>query len=170
MTFSMTSALQKFKERYCERLPQIPCDDDTEVTLVRINEQHGIRVLEPSPARDVQFGMPPTARQDLSPHRYLWVIDSRGIPYIIEQPLPELRGSKPKHTNLTGGKTAYMGGELWFKNSSSLFVSGGSGRYPPVSLGQLIDAVRIFESYKYQVTSLGWDYQYDTAARIYDDR
>ena len=100
-------------------------------------------------------------------NRYLWVIDRRGIPYILEQPLPETDGIDPKHTNLTGGENAYLGGELWFSDAQRLFLSGGSGRYPPVDANQLNDAVKVFESYRYGVTSLGWDFKNRRAWRYY---
>ncbi len=47
------------------------------------------------------------------------------------------RRQVPKHTNLTGGGRAYLGGELWFTNNSEVYVSGGSGRYPPSDERQL---------------------------------
>ena len=64
----------------------------------------------------------------------------------------------PKHSNLTGSGEAYLGGELWFTSASSLYVSGGSGRYPPLNAAQLEEAVEVFESFGYEVTSLGWDH------------
>ena len=64
-------------------------------------------------------------------HRYVWVIDATGIPFILERGLCALKGRSPKHSNLTGGKPASMGGELWFRTESSLYLSGGSGRYRP---------------------------------------
>ena len=100
-------------------------------------------------------------------NRYLWVIDRQGIPYIIERPLSHIGGIDPKHTNLTGGEDAYVGGELWFSDNSRLFVSGGSGRYHPIDAKQLSYAVRVFESYQYRVTSLGWDFKNDRAWREY---
>lgn len=73
-------------------------------------------------------------------------------------------GYSPKHTNLTGGGEAYLGGELWFCSVSRIYVSGGSGRYPPANARQLADAVLIFETLAYDVESLGWNG--DSAKRI----
>ena len=89
-----------------------------------------------------------------------------GIPYVLEAPLPFLNGKLPKHTNLTLGGRAYLGGELWFSDRSSLFLSGGSGRYPPIDAGQLDDAAQVFEYYGYRVNSLGWDDDTDRAERV----
>ena len=94
-------------------------------------------------------------------------MDDAGVPYIIERPLPHLNGSRPKHTNLTGGADAYLGGEIWFSDAVSLFLSGGSGRYPPLHEAQLNDAVQVFESYGYRVMSLGWNVRGGQAERIY---
>ena len=109
--------------------------------------------------------MPPRRRDD-STYRYLWAIDDTGIPYVREVPLRALDGELPKHTNLTAGGLAYVAGELWFSDESSLFLSGGSGRYPPRSAHHLDDAVRVFEFYGYGVMSLGWDTDNDMARRL----
>ena len=79
--------------------------------------------------------------------------------------MPSLGGNPPKHTNLTGGATAYVGGEMWFSDGENLYLSGGSGRYPPINENHLNDAVKVFESYNYQVVSLGWDTRLNRAGR-----
>ena len=68
-----------------------------------------------------------------------------------------LEWQPPKHTNLTGDSEAYMGGELWFRTDSFLYLSGGSGRYPAECEQELVDAVRVFQAFGYEVKSLGWD-------------
>ena len=113
------------------------------------------------------FGSPPRSQGDPGCHRYLWVISDSGIPYIKEASVYGLNSQLPKHTNLTGGQPAYIGGELWFAGQDRLFVSGGSGRYPPINEGQLEEAVRVFEAYRYAVISLGWDEDTRKAKRTY---
>ncbi len=39
------------------------------------------------------------------------------------------------------GKPAYVGGELWFSGATCMFVSGGSGRFPPQDEEQLDKAI-----------------------------
>lgn len=68
-----------------------------------------------------------------------------------------LDGNVPKHTNLTGGNPAYIGGQLWFSDTRHMLVSGGSGRFPPLDEEQLTAAITVFSSFEYKVTSLGWD-------------
>lgn len=124
---------------------------------LRLNPSDGLRLLGPAPAINFLPGNPPSSSTDPLANRYLWVIDRGGIPYIIESPVAALGYELPKHTNLTGGKDAYLGGEMWFASSIALYVSGGSGRYPPVDGNQLEEAIRVFHAFGYGVTSLGWD-------------
>ena len=74
-------------------------------------------------------------------------------------------GATFKHTNLTGGGEAYLGGELWFTSETSLYLSGGSGRYPPRDATQLEEATEVFRSFGYEVISLGWDHEARRALR-----
>ena len=60
-----------------------------------------------------------------------------------------------------------MGGELWFSSGRDMYVSGGSGRYPPRDEGQMKAAVGVFEGYNYIVTSLGWDTETGRAERVF---
>ena len=115
-----------------------------------------LRILAAAPADDVEIGMPPRPGTD-AVYTYLWVIDARGVPYVLEEGRQELANELPKHTNLTGGEEAYAGGEMWFRTESSLWVSGKSGRYGPRRPGLLEDSVAVFRSYGYDVQSLGWD-------------
>ena len=78
-----------------------------------------------------------------------------------------LDGNPPKHTNLTGGKPAYIGGELWFAGARHMFVSGGSGRFHPLDEEQLSAAIDVFSSFSYMVTSLGWDSASGSAMRVF---
>ena len=67
--------------------------------------------LQPAPVYGVVYGIPPHAETG-GRARYLWVIDEIGIPYLQECPIDGLGGALPKHTNLTGGRPAYIGGEV----------------------------------------------------------
>ena len=156
--------LSSFQQKYGPRDPALP---GLAHELLLLSADHGVRALQKAPVDSVSFGRPPRSREDKGESRYLWVIDDQGIPYIMEQPLKYLGGRVPKHTNLTGGAVAYLGGEIWFNTSINLVLSGGSGRYPPLHETQLNDAAQVFESYGYQVVSLGWNAETDKAERIY---
>lgn len=148
------SALDEFRSRYDARPPEWA---PTGLEGLALTAADGVRMLGPAPARDVAFGKPPSSRNGACDNRYLWVIDASGVPHVLESPMQVVGGTLPKHTNLTGGGTAYLGGELWFESASKIYVSGGSGRYPPTSETRLDDAVCIFRQFGYNATSLGWD-------------
>ena len=155
-----------FRCRYSLRPPQWPPSPSEKHQL---SAADGLRALCRAPAREVLWGTPPRSRSDPGQHRYLWVIDANGIPYIRESPIQAICHRLPKHTNLTGGGSAYLGGELWFGSCTHLYVSGGSGRYPPIDSGQLDCAVQVFRDFGYHVTSLGWDEGTDSARRFREE-
>ena len=155
---NVPSALGEFLRLHVPRPPKWQPPREQRLLLAAAD---GARSLGPAPASGVLFGRPPLFWDDPDAAGcYLWVIDATGVRYVRESPLPALDGELPKHTNLTGGEAASVGGGLWFDsggNGAKLHLSGGSGRYPPDSAAQLDDAVRVFEELGYTVVSLGWD-------------
>lgn len=164
-TPAIPHGLLRFRRRYGIRKPLIPYPVLAN-EMLQLCPTYGFRLLDYAPAQDVDLGLPPRSRREDGHHRYLWVINDEGIPFIYEVPIAVLNCNYPKHTNLTGGEPAYAGGELWFRTDASLFVSGGSGRYEPIHAEQLNDAVGVFEAYGYAVTSLGWDASIDRPRRL----
>ena len=156
-------ALDDFRSRYDLRPPEF-VHHQREVVQLDLNS--GLRLLEPAPAAGISVGTPPSSIADDPNNRYLWVIDERGIPYIIESPIAAIGHKPPKHTNLTGGGGAYLGGELWFTSHVAIYISGGSGRYPPIGGHQLEEAAGVFNAFGYNVTSLGWDENAGRALRL----
>jgi hypothetical protein len=94
------------------------------------------------------------------------------LPSIIES-APRVRepltSGVAKHTNLTGGGPASCGGECWIDATveSRLWVTGGSGRYPPRSPQHLEDAVAVLRGLGYDVTCAGWSTDNDCAERVF---
>ena len=129
----------------------------SERELISLQVEDGLRVLATSPASDIRTGRPPSGRSDGGENRYLWIIDRRGVPYVCEVGIAALEGDQPKHSNLPSDGRAHVGGELWFRDQSCLYVSGGSGRYPPREPAELAAAIDVFRGYDYGVQSLGWD-------------
>ena len=158
----LLQSLEDFRRKYDPRDPIRPQVEDWEIR--QLSPKDGLNLLGPAPAIGVEFGAPPTGIGD-GRSRYLWIIDTTGIPYIFERPLETLVGNLPKHSNLSGGSAAYVGGELWFITGHEIYISGGSGRYPPRNQYQLEDACDVFESFNYNVNSLGWDGQAGRAKR-----
>ena len=156
-------SLDEFRKRYNLRESERPSYSYESKIL---GVENGLRLLSEAPVSDVVFGRPPNHGDDLGCNTYIWVIDRSGIPYLLEHPIGILKERLPKHTNLTGGGPAYVGGQLWFRDTSTLYVSGGSGRFPPSNEGQLDAAISVFESFSYIVTSLGWNAQTGHARRV----
>ena len=128
-----------------------------------------MRRLQEAPVSRVRLGRPPKQLKyavELESNTYIWVIDGSGIPYVIEVPMSVLDNKEPKHTNLTGGGKAYVGGQLWFHSECCMYISGGSGRFPPLDHTQLEAVVEVFESFRYAVRSLGWNHVTGQARRI----
>ena len=168
MNCPSTQELDDFRRRYPIRPPTRSSDHPHED--IQLEAEHGFRLLAPAPALDVLIGTPPRSRFDSeSGNRYLWVVDQRGIPYIIEERLLVIGSEVPKHTNLTGGGRAYLGGEIWFASEDVLYLSGGSGRYPPSNSRQLEAAAQVFESFGYEARSLGWNPLTGMARRFWED-
>jgi hypothetical protein len=123
-----------------------------------LGESDGLRLLRPPPP-DVEVKARPVKEGDDGLH--LWVIDERGIPYLLERASvqPPLHGGKVKHTNLTGGGKAACGGEVWFDPvaEAKVFINGCSGRYGPRTPEQLADAESVFADLGYDVVSFGWN-------------
>ena len=158
-----TAALVSFCDRYSARYPEF-IHDVGEQTKLPCSLVHWLPV---APATVFKVGEPPIEAGAQASNTYLWVIDDNGIPYVLEA-LIRISNERriPKHTNLTAGDPAYIDGELWFSSSTSLYLSGASGRYPPESAEHLEDAVGVFSDFGYSVTSVGWDSDMDQAKRF----
>lgn len=155
-------SLDQFWERYSPRGPLWTPPDDEKRAL------GDIRFLETAPAWDVNPGtVPKVAGGGVG--TYLWVIDDRGIHYVLDENKPELGELPPKHTNLTGGGMAYVGGEMWFETDSVLCISGDSGRYRSENAVQLEDAAAVFRSFGYRVRSLGWDDEANAPQLVWEE-
>ena len=130
-----------------------------------VTTRQGLKELKPAPAKGIVLGFPPIYPNCLGCHTYIWVIDDDGLLFVREQDFASLDNSPPHHSNLPFRQKAYIGGELWFETREHLYVSGGSGRYPPLCAKHLADAIKVFEAYGYAATSLGWDYDKGRAKR-----
>lgn len=86
--------------------------------------------------------------------RYLWVLDRYGLHFLPELVFYREPGGSPgsdgaphlrmKHTNITGGGRALLGGEAWFDavNLRKVYFNAKSGRYG--RLGEFKDRVFAF--------------------------
>ncbi|MEA5403189.1 hypothetical protein VB776_09710 [Arcicella sp. DC2W] len=82
---------------------------------------------------------------------YLWVIDNEGL-RIIPENTPNEKSSRKVvcHTNLTGGKNALQGGELWFGKDNHVYVNNKSGRYGCSTIKQREAIIEYFKCVGYK--------------------
>ena len=159
---SLEELLAAFRARH----PMRPCARPIEPGEdTQLEEGDGLFELLGPPASGVARGSPPRTRSD-AVATYLWVLDATGIRVIIEAPTRTLDGARPKHSNLTAGNPAYVGGEIWFASEGKLYISGGSGRYPPIDGSQLEEVATILRTAGYEVVCLGWDEETGSARRL----
>jgi len=85
----------------------------------------------------------------IAEYKYIWVIDYDGFRMILDKtPNPNARRGNVCHTNLTGGKSALMGGELWVDSNQTVYINFLSGRYGRGSTNeQKKGAIEYFEVY-----------------------
>ena len=101
-----------------------------------------------------------------SPNKFLWLVRSDDVKIVLEDgALRRAGGGMPKHTNLASG-AAHCGGELWFRDSSSVYINGGSGRFPPRCAVELDAIVAAFRKAGYGVCSFGWNSNMLAANRV----
>jgi hypothetical protein len=109
---------------------------------------HSIFTLPPIQPLEVIF----TPIQILSVQtRYLWVLDDEGLKIILEKtPCSSDRGHAC-HSNITQGRKAYHGGELWFHNEQEISLNFFSGRYNTRTKEQDEAVMEYFQSLGIQV-------------------
>ena len=130
--------------------------NDDELRL--LCREDGVQSLGVAPANAVSVGKPPRAMNG-GTNKHLWAILPESMPYILEDSKAKvlLLSKRITHTNLTGGKEAHSGGEMWFCDELSMWMSGASGRYPPRDKEELEMICQSIREMGYQVASLGWD-------------
>jgi hypothetical protein len=103
---------------------------------------------------------------------YLWVVAPADVYVAPEEGDTGRRLSRGRlaHTNLAGSSAkhaAHAGGELWFRDERSVWLTGASGRYPPRSNQELEDVANAYRLAGYLVCSAGWDDDLGGPARMF---
>lgn len=84
-------------------------------------------------------------------NKYIWVITTAGLFMVFESTKgPNRNRSGLCHSNITGGKKAYQGGELWFLRDNSVVINFYSGRYGAENKIQERAVVDYFHSVGYE--------------------
>lgn len=158
-------AFREYREAYPARPPdasRIRSDDE----LREISYEEGLRSFGRPPMDSVNIASPPASSDPAAEGKYLWAVEPDRLPYALEQlPGISLRRGCLTHTNLTAGRAAHAGGEMWFVDHASIVINGGSGRYPPRSADELEAIAGSFRNCGYRVASMGWDLETNTPAR-----
>jgi hypothetical protein len=154
-----------YRDNYPARDPdasEIASDDERRM----ITQQEGLQELAPPPINDLAFGTPPYEPRSATNEKYLWVVRPDAVPFALELLSGvEFKRGCLSHTNLTGGKPAHSGGEMWFVDPETVVLNGGSGRYPPRSPAELEALTVAFKTCGFRVASMGWDEGVDAPAR-----
>jgi hypothetical protein len=139
------------------KLPEYNPDEIRQMTLA-----DGMNELPPPQApisTFVRHASIPNTHSNAPEARHLWVIRSGDFPVALEGCAwgKVLQSGKIKHSNLTGGKPAHSGGEIWFVGDDKVALNAASGRYGADSeqeFSQIVDALRLSG---YRVASMGFD-------------
>lgn len=124
--------------------------------------------VETAPTNGMTLGKPqPTNVTD--PAKYLWLVTPKELLGALEFGSSGRATARRRlaHTNLSGGKIAHAGGEMWFPGPSSVWMTGGSGRYPPATAIELEAIATAFAAAGYSVRSAGWDVEINRPARVF---
>src|SRR5260221_1582650 len=130
--------------------------------IVLMTTGDGLLEMPAAPANNEEITRPkslPNTSEKAAEARYLWVIRVEDVPVALEECewSRKLQDTKIKHSNLTSGKPAHSGGEIWFISDDRIAINANSGRYGAESndeLQQIVDALRTCGFY---VTSMGFD-------------
>ena len=111
-------------------------------------------VKGPGPEPDGKPGLP---KQPDGQH--LWVVTSEHVLHALEAGDfgKKRQAQAVKHTNLTGGGRAFVGGELVFLNKRTIAITGNSGRYRLRSGKEMAAIERAFVASGYNVWSMGYN-------------
>jgi hypothetical protein len=119
--YTLNDALADFSTKHTLVSPQQQC---SEAQLSKVECHHFTEAPISVECEFVETA--PTEDVNLRDRKYLWVIEQAAVPFGKEC----REDVDIKHTNLTGGGMAYCGGEVWFADKGSIYLNGGSGRYP----------------------------------------
>lgn len=100
---------------------------------------------------------------------HLWLVSPDDIVAALEEGEAGRSTQRRRlaHTNLSGGCAAHVGGELWFSDSTRVWLSGGSSRYEARSEDELVSIADAFRHSGYTISACGWDDEGDRPARIF---
>lgn len=137
--------------------------------LADLSGEADVLSLTVAPSAGFERAATPHTRQTRGGATYLWLVRTDNVLIALEEGASG-RATKRKrlaHTNLSGGLPAHAGGELWYRDERSLWLTGGSSRYAPRSREELMKIVESFRKSGYAVCTCGWDEEVARPARYF---
>ncbi|NEV77829.1 hypothetical protein DYI24_12340 [Rhodopseudomonas sp. BR0C11] len=146
--------------RKCHPLKELdPAKVDNEDQTRPMTASDGLRLWQDGPVngKSKATGSPPMIEPDQD--TMLWVVGRTDVVYAPERSefSAGLKSLVIKHSNLTGGKPAFCGGELLQIDERTVVVNGRSGRYGPKTAGELDNIAGCFRASGYDVWNMGYD-------------
>ena len=137
--------------------------------LTDVSGRDDVVSLTVAPIAGARCGTPPRKPRSSGDQMHLWLVGTEDVLVALEEGPSGKSTSRGRlaHTNLSGGRPAHAGGELWFRDEASLWLTGGSSRYPPRSKEELDAIVEGFRSSGYNVCSCGWAEDIAAPARFF---
>ena len=153
-----SSAFDALREQFPVRDPAYRVQPHAD-ELRLITPDEGLCFLVPAPVSGVKTGEPPRARGESADSKYLWVVRPELVPHALEngENRAVLKRGYLAHTNLTEGDPAHCGGEMWFSDTHTVVLNGGSGRYPPRSQAELDEVAQAFKACGFRVAHMVYD-------------
>lgn len=133
-------------------------DGDTD----QMKPKDGLDHWVDGPVEDLRSEPAPAERPELqidARDQRLWVVTEKQVLHAAEMCDfgSQRQAGVVKHSNLTGGGMAYVGGELRFIDPSTIAITGSSGRYRIRNADEMSSIERAFVESGYNVWSMGYD-------------
>lgn len=158
MTMLASPKFDPYRSEFAARAPDISRKQyEDEINDLSGNSDFFDAII--APANNFISGNPGTnTNLENEEKKYLWVISSNRVKFSLEYGTSggSTNRNRLSHTNFTGGTDAHAGGELWFKDDKSIYITGGSSRYQPRSKAELDSIISAFKKAGYSVCSAGW--------------
>lgn len=147
----------QYRESFEAREPNLERQEH-EDEITDFSDREDVVSLTVAPAARLLRGVPPRVPRSSGDQMHLWLVGTDDVLVALEEGATGQSTTRGRlaHTNLSGGRPAHAGGELWYRDGASLWLTGGSSRYPPRSKGELDAIVEGFRSSGYTVRSCGW--------------
>lgn len=151
------AAFAAIRERLGHAQPPDPIRIANDDEVIPLSPEEGLEAWEDGPDRWEIIKPLPNTTSTAAIH--LWVVRQEDVVYAAENCEfgRRLETGVIKHTNLTGGAPAFVGGEVMFFEGQTIVINGKSARYPVASSADLDAIALAFKRSGYTVWSMGFD-------------